>query len=265
MSSVRQAASEVVRSATAGLADATSGSQLFAVANLLEATPTLRRGLADSGVPQQQRLGLVADVLSATASAQVVSATQAIVGARWSSDSDLVDGIEQAGALVILAQAEADGTVEVVENEIFYFARLVDSQAELAMALSDPARSASAKAALVTDLLSGQANPATVALVAQFVSHLRGRRVGASLDALSALAAIRRGRIVATVTSAIALSEAASGRIGAALARIYGRDVQVDTEIDPSVIGGVRVRIGDDVIDGTIASRLAEAGRAVLS
>ena len=265
MSSVRQAASEVVSSATAGLTDAGAGAALFAVANMLEATPTLRRGLADSGVPTQQRLSLVADVLSGSASPEVVAAVQAIVGARWSSDSDLVDGIEQAGALVVLAAAQAAGEADLVENEVFYFARLIDSQSELAMALTDPARSATAKAALVTDLLSGQAKAATVTLVAQFVSHLRGRRVGASLDALSALAATRRGSIVATVTSAIALNDSARGRIGAALGRIYGRDVQIDAQVDPTVIGGVRVRIGDDVIDGTIAARLAAARRAVLS
>jgi F-type H+-transporting ATPase subunit delta len=162
---------------------------------------------------------------------------------------------------VLLAESEKAGHQSRVEEEIFYFARLIDSQADLQMALSDPSSSSQGKAKLVADLLSGRAHADTITLVSQYVSHPRGRRIGKALDELSALAAARQNRLVATVTSAIALTDGHKTRINAALSRIYGQEVLIDTVVDESVVGGVSVQIGDDVIDGTISTRIQQALR----
>jgi F-type H+-transporting ATPase subunit delta len=129
------------------------------------------------------------------------------------------------------------------------------------MALSDPSSTSQGKVKLVAALLSGRAHADTITLVSQYISHPRGRRIGKALDELSALAAARQNRLVATVTSAIALSDSHKSRITAALSGIYGQDVLIDTIIDESVVGGVSVQIGDDVIDGTISTRIQQALR----
>lgn len=261
MSSVSQVANQQVQQAIAGLRSAAVGQELFTVANFFEAEHSLRRNLSDSGLSAQARQALVAELLASKVSADALQVVKTIVSARWSSDSDLVNAIESAGALVLLAEAEQAGHQSRVEDEIFYFARLVDSEADLQMALSNPSISSQGKAKLVADLLSGRAHADTATLVGQYVSHPRGRRIGKALDDLSALAAARQNRLVATVTSANALSADHKARITAALGRIYGQDILIDTIVDASVVGGVSVQIGDDVIDGTISTRIQQAQR----
>jgi len=261
MSSVSQVANQQVQQAIAGLSSASVGAELFTVANLFEAEHSLRRNLSDSGLSEEARQGLVNDLLSSKISAEAAKVVKAIVSARWSKDSDLVDAIEAAGTLVLLAESEKAGSQSRVEEEIFYFARLIDAQADLQMALSDPSSSSQGKAKLVADLLSGRAHADTITLVSQYISHPRGRRIGKALDELSALAAARQNRLVATVTSAIAISDSHKSRINAALSRIYGQEVLIDTVVDESVVGGVSVQIGDDVIDGTISTRIQQALR----
>lgn len=261
MSSVSQVANQQVQQAIAGLSSSSVGAELFTVANLLEAEHSLRRNLSDSGLSPDARQGLVADLLSNKISSEAAKVVKAIVSARWSSDSDLVNAVESAGALVLLAETEKSGHQSRVEEEVFYFARLIDSQADLQMALSDPSSTPQGKVKLIADLLSGRAHADTITLVSQYVSHPRGRRIGKALDELSILAAARQNRLVATVTSAVAISDSHKSRIDAALSRIYGQEVLIDTVIDESVVGGVSVQIGDDVIDGTISTRIQQALR----
>lgn len=261
MSSVSQVANQQVQQAIAGLSSSSVGAELFTVANLLEAEHSLRRNLSDSGLSPDARQGLVADLLSNKISSEAAKVVKAIVSARWSSDSDLVNAVESAGALVLLAETEKSGHQSRVEEEVFYFARLIDSQADLQMALSDPSSTPQGKVKLIADLLSGRAHADTITLVSQYVSHPRGRRIGKALDELSVLAAARQNRLVATVTSAVAISDNHKSRIDAALSRIYGQEVLIDTVIDESVVGGVSVQIGDDVIDGTISTRIQQALR----
>jgi F-type H+-transporting ATPase subunit delta len=265
MSSVSQAAQQLVDSAIAGLNDSSIGKELFAVANLLEDEKTLRRNLADAGASVDQRHGVVQQLLGDKISAQTLAVVKTVVGARWSNPQDLIAGLERAGATVLLAAAEQAGAIDQVEDEVFYFARLVDSDPQLQMALTDSATSAAAKVQLVNDLLSGRAHESTTAAVAQFVSHRRSRRIGVALDQLSELAAGRRGRIVATVTSAIALTSTQQSRLGEALKSIYAREILIDEVVDPSVIGGISVDVAGEIIDGTIASRLEQARRQLLA
>ncbi|MER7398834.1 ATP synthase F1 subunit delta, partial [Streptomyces sp. NPDC000151] len=118
-----------------------------------------------------------------------------------------------------------------------------------------------AKAELIRSLLGGRANAVTERLVVRLVAQPRGRSLEAGLDSLSRLAAHRRDRLVAVVTSAVPISETQKQRLGAALTSLYGRQVHLNLDVDPEVLGGVQVRIGDEVINGTISERLEEASR----
>ena len=131
---------------------------------------------------------------------------------------------------------------------------------DLRDALSDPARSRQDKAALISGLLGDKVLPATVSLVQQSLSGSH-RTVAVALAAYQKVAAEVRGQGVATVRVARPLPDAERTRLAGALARTYGREVHLNVIVDPDVIGGIRVEIGDDVIDGTVATRLDEAGR----
>jgi F-type H+-transporting ATPase subunit delta len=238
--------------------------ELFAVASLLDGEPALRSTLADSGQGLAAREGLVRDVLGGRIGDLALRVVTMVVTTRWSSDTDLVLALELLADQAAFTVAEADGTLDATEEELFLFGRALDASPDLQMALTDPAQSAATKASIVRDLLAGRASQATGQVLEYAVGHLHGRRIDAVVDDLVALAAKQRERVVAEVRVAAPLTDEQERRLAAALTRLKGRTVRLNVAIDPSVLGGVHVRIGDEVIDGTVAARLEQARRAVL-
>ena len=236
---------------------------LLAIAGVLGREKSLRQALADAGQPVAARVGIATSLFGAQIAPESMAVLTDTVAARWSNGADLVDGVEGLGAQAAFIVAERDGTLERVEGELFRFGRAVDGSAELQLALTDPAVSGEQKAALVTDLVRGGAAPETTALLTYLAGNLRGRRPVDAVEDLSALAAAQRERVLAEVRSAIALTPEQESRLAVALTRLQGREVRVNVIVDPTVVGGVVVRVGDDVIDGSVANRLEQARRAV--
>lgn len=243
----------------AGFADAGLG--LFQVVGLLGTERTLRSTLADPAIATETKTGIVDQLLDGKVFSWSVNVLKQIVSLRWSSDSDMVDATEEAGTTLILMAAEANGQIDRVEEELFRFGRAIDANADLQLALTDPASTPDIKAGIVRTLLEGKAADETIALVSEVAGSLRGRRIQDAVARLSELAAGRRGRIIAEVRTAIALSDEQQNRLAAALASLHGREVELNINIDASVIGGIEVRVGDEVIDGTAATKLEQARR----
>ncbi|MET7760770.1 F0F1 ATP synthase subunit delta [Streptomyces sp. NPDC005336] len=237
--------------------------ELAAVTALLDREVSLRRVLTDPAQPGEAKAELAGRLLRGQVGGETVDLISGMVRSRWSRSRDLADAVEELANTADLVAAQRAGTLDDVEDELFRFGRIVSSTAELRAALTDRGASSAAKAGLVRELLGGRADPVTVRLVVRLVTHPRGRSLEAGLEALSKLAAARRDRMVAVVTSAVPLSDQQKQRLGAALAKLYGRKVHLNLDVDPEVLGGVAVRIGDEVIDGTIADRLEEAARRI--
>ncbi|PZQ91835.1 MAG: F0F1 ATP synthase subunit delta [Leifsonia xyli] len=248
-----------VEAATQRLAASTgvtlvTGEQLLAVARAIESSTQLRAVLADPSIPAAEKSGLIGRIfpqLDATA-ARVLGG---VVESRWSNPAELIDGIEQLG---IRAIAIAAGPDAGIEDEIFAFGRAVTSDHELELAVGSKLGTAEAKAALVDALLGGKAQAGTVAIVRHLVQSPRGRRIGELLSLAASAVADVAGAVVATVTSATRPSAAQLATLEKALGARYGRALRINLITDPTIVGGLRVQIGDDVIDGTVASRLAE-------
>ena len=149
---------------------------------------------------------------------------------------------------------------DALEDQLFAFERLVTDNPELRDALSDPARSAEDKRALLRTLLEGKVTPQALRLAEQSLAGTY-RTVLVAVEAYQRITASYRSRLVAEVRVARELSDADAQRLAGSLARQYGRPVHLNVVVDPEVLGGIRVEIGDDVIDGTVASRLEEARR----
>jgi F-type H+-transporting ATPase subunit delta len=244
-------------------ADAVSalGEDLFAVAGLLSREPTLRRALADASTEQARREQLLRRLLEGKVSELALSVLASVVAARWSSPRELVDGVVWLGRTALLVRAERDGRLDDVEDELFRFGRIVAAQPELDVLLSDPVANAEGKVALVAGLLEGKVEPVTLSLVEQLVTQLRGHDVLDGLDELTEMAAKRRERSVAYVRVAFALTEAQQERLATILGRIYSRPIALHVEVDTGLIGGLLIRIGDEVIDGSTAGQLAKLRR----
>ena len=234
------------------------GEDLFGTADLLRAEPGLRRVATDVSIPGEAKAGLVRDVLSGKVSDEALEVVTTAVAQRWTAARDLADAIEQLGVVSVVRSA-AD-QADRLEDELFAVAQLVQGNPDLREALSDPARSRKDKSGLVSGLLAEKVLPATVSLVQQSLSGSH-RTVGVALAAYQKAAAEVREQRVATVRVARPLAASERERLQAVLSRTYGRTVHLNVVVDPEVIGGIRVDIGDDVIDGTVASRLDDAGR----
>ena len=235
---------------------ATVGDELFGVARLLRDEVSLRRAAADPSVSAEARQQLLRSLLDGKVGEQVGQVIETVVGSRWSNPRELRDGVRSLAVTATLVAAERAGTLESVEDELFGVARAVSNSAELDLALSDERAPAQSRRELVQRLFGEKIGPISLALVEQIVSDPHGRGVERQLDELSELAARRRNQSVAHVVSASPLTSEQRDALSAKLDRIYGKPITLHVEIDPGVLGGIVVKVGDEVIDGSSAGRI---------
>ena len=237
----------------------TLGDELGSVTALLARERPLRRALADSSTEPEARQSLVSELFANQIAAASIEALRKVAAARWSNAQDVLSTVELLGRLPMLAVAERAGNTDEIEDELFRFERILDSDPRLERLLSDEQAAADQRIGLLDNLISEKVKPATRELLAQLVRTPRGRELSTLVTEVAELAAARREESIAHVTAAAALSTAQEQRLGDVLSRIYGRRVSVRVDIDPDVVGGLVVRIGDEVIDGSLASKLAKA------
>jgi F-type H+-transporting ATPase subunit delta len=173
---------------------------------------------------------------------------------------DQIRGYAQA----MFSVAEAEDVLDEVEDELFRFARTLEQQHELRDALTDPGLPAERKRALLAEVLGDRTNPVTVNLLGFVIEQGRARELGAIVDELVTVAAERRQSAVAEVRTAVPLDAGHRDRLAEALERATGRKVELKVVVDPTVVGGVVARVGDQVIDGSVRRRL-ELARERLS
>jgi F-type H+-transporting ATPase subunit delta len=255
--SLAEARERLAAALETGADPAQLGDELFAVARVLESQSGVRRALADHSRPAAAKSGLVEALLSGKVSPAAVELVTVVATSRWSATRDQGDAIEQLAVLAIVAAADGGGRLDELEDELFRFSRVVNSYPALRTALSNPYVAPEHKRELLNSLLAEQVSAETLELVTQATIHPRGRSLVASLEQYARLAAERRERLVAEVHVAIPLTAVQRGRLAAALASAYGHDVHLNIVLDPQIIGGLSVRIGDELIDGSTASRLA--------
>lgn len=236
--------------------------QLFAVVDSIDSTPALRRGLSDPGTDPAARKGMAHAVFDGKVSPVVADLVAEAASLRWSSGSSLVTALERQAVRAELKIAEAAGGLDGVEDELFRFARLVERQPDLRSSLADKAVPLTVRQQLVTDLLHDKVGSSTVRLARRAVAA-RERTFGHTIDGYVVLAAAQRNRTVATVRVARPLDQGQIDRLTVALTRQAGRAVGVQVVVDPSVVGGVRVELGDQVVEGTVAAKLENARRTL--
>jgi F-type H+-transporting ATPase subunit delta len=243
----------------------TLGDELFSVAGVLATQPALRRALSDPSRSAQARADLATAVLSGKVGDDATGMVAAVAAARWSAPGDVTDAVEQLAVQAVVAAAEQDGRLDSLEDELFRFGRVVASQPDLRIALINPFVSAAGKTQLLTDLLASKVTPEALRLIIQAAVNPLGRSLDLGLENYAKLAARRRERLVAEVHVAVPLSDEQRDRLAAGLAVAYGHEVHLNVVLDPRVAGGMTVRVGDELIDGSIATRLAAAGRRLVA
>lgn len=250
------------QSALASGADwGTLAEDLFGITALIDGNATLRRAVADPSRDARAKRDLVARLFGGKVNQAAVDVLSELVAQRWSTERDLSDTVESLAVETVLASAEAGGRGDQVEDELFRFERIVAGNPALRDALVNRNVDPQRKADLVGRLLQGKVTAETARLARQSVLAPRGRKFDRTLELYLALAAKRREQLTAVVIAAVPLDETQRHRLAAALQGIYGKPVQLQLVIDEKVVGGIRVQIGDEVVDGTILRKLEGARR----
>jgi F-type H+-transporting ATPase subunit delta len=234
--------------------------ELFAVVDALDSSSMLRRSLTDPNVSENDRQGLVTQLLGGRVSDATMAVVHEAVAIRWPGGRTLAAALERQGVRAELARAQAAGELDETEDSLFRFARLVESSPDLLNALADGRVPIEHRKTLVNQLLEGRVGTSTQVLARRAVTA-RERTFGNTIEGYVTLAAAQQNRQVATVRVARALTQEQTQRLRAALSRQIGRDVAIQEIVEPSLLGGIRVEFGDQVIEGTVASRLDEAKR----
>ncbi len=235
--------------------------ELFGVTGVLADVAGARRALTDPSRTGADKAALVERLFAGRLSAATVDLLTGLVRGRWARALDLTDSVEHLAVSATLAGAEVAGRLDDVEDQLFRFARTVSGDAGLRDAFSTRTEGAGRKAALVQSLLAGRAAPEAVRLAVQAAIRPRGMRTEQVLEAYVTAAAQRRSRLVAHVVAARPLQPAHRARLAAALQRRYGRPMRLNVDVDPGVVGGLRVQVSGELVDATMVARLDEARR----
>ncbi|WP_026166109.1 F0F1 ATP synthase subunit delta [Corynebacterium mastitidis] len=234
---------------------ATLGAELFDAVEFLDDHRGLRVAVAEASSTPQQRQGLISDVFAGKVSEHTLAVLKEAAGARWSTPREFRTGLVSLGRRSLLRGAEIEGTLEQVEGELFQLSRLLERHPELTQLLSERAAARSRQRGLLATVLYGKVSKYTEALALQVIGRPEHNPID-DIAALATEAARLRGRMVAKVTAAGPLSAEQEQALALKLGRIYGHEMDVFTEVDESLLGGMTIRVGDERIDGSTAGKI---------
>lgn len=242
--------------------------ELFGILGMVDSSAGLRRALTDPSRNGDEKSALVRQLVGGKVSADAADIAGGLASSRWASARDIGDALETLAATVVISVAENKSAVsasgitglEELENDLFSFNQAVASNHEVQRALSEPQASAAAKAALAEKLVPGVSEEAKV-LITQAVSQPRGIKPTRLVERFAELAAKRQQRWIATVSVTRPLSQTQQARLQAGLNALYGRELKINVNVDPALIGGIRVQVGDEVLDASVMTRLGELQR----
>jgi F-type H+-transporting ATPase subunit delta len=260
---LRKALEEKVNNLSANDA-AQFSNDLFTILTVLSTSVGMRRALTDNARDAGAKAELISNLFGKNISATAQSILASAASLRWSNPSELADAIEQLAVEAESFVADKNNELDQVEDQLFDFARVLTANPELRQALNTAADSDSGKVALLESITKGKYANSTLNLLRRVVVLRRGRNLDATLAAYSHYVSIRRNRVVAHVKTAVALDPAQQKNLVTALGKAIGKSVHINVEVDPKVLGGISIRYGDEIIDGTVVNRLAEASRALV-
>jgi F-type H+-transporting ATPase subunit delta len=234
------------------------------LARLLVGQVRLRKALADPGLPPEPKRALLTELGQGRlddASVELLATVATRQRVRLRDFPGLLAGL---AAMAAFTAAEKAGELEQLEGELFGLATLVEREPRVRSALTNPGLPVENKRELVAELLRrGGASRRAAALADLLVELYEGHQLDSVAKAWAEAAAARRDRVVAEVRTAIELDAQRRARLAEVLTRVIGRPVVLQTTVDEAILGSVVVRVGNDLFDGSIRSRLEQAREAL--
>lgn len=251
---------KLILSSDASVASKVSA-DLLAIVTVLDSSIALRRALTDYARDAASKVELSKTVFSGVQSENAFALLSTMVGLRWSSPRDLGDVIELLGVEAASVAVEKASQLDQLESELFAFAQIVAKNPELRATFALRSTSEVKKSDLVSALLSGKALQASIDLISFLVDHPRGRNLESGLNEFADVISARKARLIAHVVSANPLTSEQTTRLTGALTKMMGHEIRVNVSVEKEVLGGLSIRIADELIDGTLIARLAQADR----
>lgn len=261
---LRKSLDEIVNKQSASDA-AVFANDLFTILTVLSTSIGVRRALTDNSRDVSAKAELISNLFGKNISGQAQALLASASALRWSNPGEIADAIENLAVGAESACADKNGELEKVESQLFDFAQVLRANPELRQALNTSADIDQSKVRLLEAVVNGKYFTSTINLLRRVVTLRRGRSIDATLAAYAHYVSTRKDQVVAHVKSAVELSDSQLAKLVNTLSKQVGKDVRINLEIDPKILGGISIRYADDVIDGTIVNRLAEAGRALVS
>lgn len=239
--------------------------ELFGILSTLDSSAGLRRALTDPSRPGKDKETLAKKLFGAKVSAEAETVMTGLASSRWARSRDIGDALETLAATVAIAVAERSDEsgltgLERLENDLFAFNEVVGGSHELQRSLVAPQAGVEAKAALALKLVPKASDAARV-LIRQAATEPRGLKPMDLIERFVEMVAERQERWIAYVTVTAPLMQEQHQRLQSGLNRLYGRDLKITVSVDPALVGGVRVKVGDEVLDASVVTRLGELRR----
>lgn len=260
----REQLEKLISSSDASVASKVSA-DLLAIVTVLDSSIALRRALTDYARDAASKVELSKTVFSGVQSENAFTLLSTMVGLRWSSPRDLGDVIELLGVEAASVGVEKASQLDQLESELFAFAQIVAKNPELRATFALRSTSEVKKSDLVSALLSGKALQASIDLISFLVDHPRGRNLESGLSEFADIISAHKARLIAHVVSANPLTSEQTTRLTSALTKMMGHEIRVNVSVEKEVVGGLSIRIADELIDGTLIARLAQADRLLAS
>ncbi|OEY23367.1 F0F1 ATP synthase subunit delta [Corynebacterium sp. BCW_4722] len=248
---------QLVRGADNSVAAAAQiGTELFLTVDQLDSERALRVAVADTSLEAGQRAGILKEVFGDKVAEPTLNILTAAGEQEWSNPREFRAGLINLGRRALALGAQEQGQLEQVEDELYQLSVLLNGETELTQLLSDRTATAAQKRGLLASVIYGKVTMFTEALALQVIGRPEHNPVD-DLAELAAATAKMRGKTVARVTSAETLSDAQRSALAGKLEQIYGREMAIHTEVDPSLLGGMVIRVGDEVIDGSTRGKIS--------
>ena len=243
-------------------ASANTGLELFDVVKVLDGNRDLRVSLNDAAASEEARKSLVNTLFGDKVTPATLRVLEAVVSNQWSSGRDIVNGLVALGRRALMRGAEAQGQLGQVEDELFRLSRVLDREGELTQLLTDRTAPSERKRGLLANVLYGKVSMFTEALALQSIDRPERNPID-DIANLAKSAAALQGRTIAFVTTAGEMNEGQQAVLAEKLGTIYGRAMSIHSEVDTSLLGGMTIRVDDEVIDGSTAGKIARLRTAL--
>lgn len=235
------------------------GAEMCALAGLISRSAPLARALARANVPAAAKVSLLRDITGGLYAMDTLALVAELDDTSLRTQSAFVSAVCNLATTVVFAVAKNKDELDQLQESLDAIAIAVHTNDALSDALRSPDISDANKSGLLEELFGTRAPRAALALVKLVITRDHGRDFADGIEALAQQAIAVSGRVLADVTTAIEIDNARKNRLTAAIAQRVGQPVKARFGVDPSIMGSVIVRVGDEVWDGSVRNRLEQA------